>query len=247
MTKRRKCTDLGGLYHSMKLTTVCGIIGALSISAFPLTSGFVSKSMISTAAADEHLMVVWLLLAAASAGVFLHAGIKFPWFVFFNRDSGLRPKDPPLNMKLAMVVFSLLCIIPGIFPGWLYAMLPAAPEYTPNTPDHVVMQLQLLLFSGLAFFVMLPMLRRTDTISLDSDWFYRVFVLNLLRLIDKAALFIGKGFAGCGKAFAEGAWDKAGKINGPGGILARNWPIGTTVMWIILLLGMSLVLYYTGL
>jgi multicomponent Na+:H+ antiporter subunit D len=34
--------------------------------------------MISEGAALQHLALVWYLLAAASAGVFLHAGIKFP-------------------------------------------------------------------------------------------------------------------------------------------------------------------------
>ncbi len=85
MTGKRKCTDLGGLFRTMPVTAACGIIGALSISSFPLTSGFVSKSMISEAAGMQHMASVWFLLAAASAGVFLHAGIKFPWFVFFRR------------------------------------------------------------------------------------------------------------------------------------------------------------------
>src|SRR5690606_18556086 len=92
----RRCSDLGGLYKSMPFTTWMGIIGALSISAFPLTSGFVSKSMVNQAAAEQHLFWVWLGLTAASAGVFLHAGIKFPWFVFFQKDSNLRPPEPPL-------------------------------------------------------------------------------------------------------------------------------------------------------
>ena len=61
MTGKRKCTDLGGLFRTMPLTTVCGIVGALSISSFPLTSGFVSKSMISEAAG----------VAAARGGVVL--------------------------------------------------------------------------------------------------------------------------------------------------------------------------------
>ena len=100
MTGRRKCSELGGLFHTMPLTTVCGTIGALAISSFPLTSGFVSKSMVSQAAADGHLLTVWLLLTAASAGVFLHAGIKFPWFVFFQKDSGLRPAEPPAQHAL---------------------------------------------------------------------------------------------------------------------------------------------------
>ncbi|GIX22162.1 MAG: Na(+)/H(+) antiporter subunit D [Gammaproteobacteria bacterium] len=173
-TGRRKCSELGGLFQSMPLTTVCGTVGALSISAFPLTSGFVSKSLTVGAAAGQGLTGVWLALVAASAGVFLHAGIKFPWFVFFQKDSGLRPPDPPWNMRWAMVLFSLACLLLGVFPGLLYALLPAPVDYVPYTAEHVVTQLQLLLFAGLAFFVMLPLMRRTPTITLDFDWFWRV-------------------------------------------------------------------------
>lgn len=175
MTGKHKCTDLGGLVQSMPVTAVCGIIGALAISSFPLTSGFVSKSMVTQASVDEHLLWVWLLLQAASAGVFLHAGIKFPWFVFFQKDSGLRPDDPPLNMKLAMIIFAIACVLLGVFPNLLYSMLPYEVNYVPYTAAHVLTQLQLLLFSGLAFFVMLPLMKRTLTISLDFDWFYRRF------------------------------------------------------------------------
>ena len=175
MTGKRKCTDLGGLVQSMPVTAICGIIGALAISSFPLTSGFVSKSMITQASIDEHVLWIWLLLQAASAGVFLHAGIKFPWFVFFQKDSGLRPDDPPLNMQMGMIFFAVICILLGVFPGLLYFMLPYEVNYVPYTAAHVVTQLQLLLFSGLAFFVMLPLMKRTLTISLDFDWFYRSF------------------------------------------------------------------------
>jgi multicomponent Na+:H+ antiporter subunit D len=173
-TGRRKCTDLGGLIQSMPLTAWCGIVGALSISSFPLTSGFVSKSMITQDAADQHLAAVWLLLNAASAGVFLHAGIKFPWFVFFQKDSGLRPPDPPAPMRAAMLLFAFLCIALGVAPALLYALLPYPVQYVPYTAGHVVSQLQLLLFSGLAFFLLLPWLKRTLTITLDLDWSYRV-------------------------------------------------------------------------
>jgi multicomponent Na+:H+ antiporter subunit D len=180
MTGKRKCTDLGGLYHSMPITMVCGIVGALAISSFPLTSGFVTKSMINSAAADQHHALAWFVLTAASAGVFLHAGIKFPWFVFFQKDSGLRPPDPPWNMRAAMIFFAVLCVglgVPGVYQP-LYAILPfpaAAGEtlYVPYTGSHVISQLQLLLFSGLAFFVLLPVLKRTLTITLDADWVYR--------------------------------------------------------------------------
>jgi len=121
------------------------------------------------------------VLTAASAGVFLHAGIKFPWFVFFQKDSGLRPPDPPLNMRVAMILFAALCVglgVPGLYSP-LYAILPFPEEttlYAPYTLSHVISQLQLLLFSGLAFFTLLPVLKRTLTITLDSDWLYRRLV-----------------------------------------------------------------------
>nr|VFJ89610.1 MAG: multisubunit sodium/proton antiporter, MrpD subunit [Candidatus Kentron sp. H]VFJ92743.1 MAG: multisubunit sodium/proton antiporter, MrpD subunit [Candidatus Kentron sp. H]VFJ97610.1 MAG: multisubunit sodium/proton antiporter, MrpD subunit [Candidatus Kentron sp. H] len=180
-TGKRKCTDLGGLFQSMPLTMICGVIGALAISSFPWTSGFVSKSMISQAAGDEHLVVIWFGLMAASAGVFLHAGIKFPWFVFFQKDSGLRPPDPPWNMRMAMVLFAALCIGLGILPEPLYMLLPYPVAYVPYTASHVLEMLQLLMFSGLAFFLMLPLMRRTLTITLDVDWFYRRLGGRLVR------------------------------------------------------------------
>ncbi len=180
-TGKRRCSELGGLYQSMPLTTICAIVGALAISSFPFTSGFISKSMIAQGAADQHLALVWYLLTAASAGVFLHAGIKFPWFVFFQKDSGMRPAEPPWNMRAAMLLMAFACIAIGCAPSALYALLPYPVAYVPYTAGHVITQLQLLLFAGLAFFVMLPWMKRTLTISLDADWLYRVLVPALLH------------------------------------------------------------------
>ena len=245
MTGKRKCTELGGLYHTMKWTMWSGIVGAMSISAFPWTSGFVSKSMISDAAATQHLPWVWGILTMASAGVFLHAGIKFPWFVFFNRESGLRPKEAPWNMRLAMGLLVILCLVPGLFPNWLYAMLPEDPGYVPYTGAHVVTQLQLLLFSGLAFFLMLPMLKRTDTISLDFDWGYRVFILNILLLLDKLAETLRRVLFYPVWVLVVYIVNSVSHVHGPEGVMARNWSIGTTVLWILLMLGASLFIYYS--
>ena len=236
MTGKRKCTDLGGLFQSMPITAACGIIGALAISSFPLTSGFVSKSMISQAAADEHLAAVWMLLAAASAGVFLHAGIKFPWFVFFQKDSGLRPPDPPVNMRLAMVLFAVLSVALGIFYEPLYRLLPYPVEYEPYTGMHVVAQLQLLLFSGLAFFVMLRWLQRTLTITLDVDWLYRV-------PLPTAVSIVGGGITGLLEATHRSVtrWTarllrQVRRLHGPQGVLARTWPSGSMALWMMVML-----------
>jgi multicomponent Na+:H+ antiporter subunit D len=244
MTGRRKCSELGGLFHSMPLTTVCGSIGALAISSFPLTSGFISKSMVTQAAGDGHMQTVWLLLTAASAGVFLHAGIKFPWFVFFQKDSGLRPAEPPAPMRWAMLAFAFLCIALGVWPEPLYAMLPYAVAYVPYTSAHVLTQLQLLLFSGLAFFVMLPLLKRTLTITLDTDWVWRSLGP---RLVDAC----GGAIAGADGALRRGmlrAIDavlaQVAKRHGPLGPFARTWPIAAMATSVMVLLLAYLVLYY---
>src|SRR5690606_9239804 len=117
-------SELGGLYKSMPWTTGFCMVGAASISAFPLFSGFVTKSMIMASAAAEGYTGVWLVLLFASAGVFHHAGIKIPYFAFFAHDSGIRCKEAPINMLLAMGIAAALCMAIGMVPGALYALLP---------------------------------------------------------------------------------------------------------------------------
>jgi multicomponent Na+:H+ antiporter subunit D len=187
MTGKIRCTDLGGLYKTMPLTCLFCIIGAASISAFPLFSGFVSKSMIVSAAAHEKLAVVWLLLQFASAGVFHHAGIKVPFFMFFGHDSGIRTKEPPVNMIIAMGLAAFLCVFIGVFPQPLYSILPFPVDYVPYTAAHVVGQLQLLMFGALAFCLLIlsgyyPAEMRA--INLDADWLYRKGGRTFYRFVD---------------------------------------------------------------
>ena len=243
MTGKSKCTDLGGLFRTMPVTTICGIIGALSISAFPLTSGFVAKSMISEGALGENLALVWLLLTAASAASFLYAGLKFPWFVFFHKDSGLRQPDPPRTMQAAMILLSVACIGIGVWPGPLYAILPFPVDYVPYTGPHVVSQLQLLLFSGLAFFLMLGWFRLTETITLDVDWLWRHWPGAVSRKVsvrrDVVQTFITNG-----RKTLERTFRIIYRHYGPTGILASSWPTGSMAFWATVLLAAFLLLYY---
>jgi multicomponent Na+:H+ antiporter subunit D len=249
-TGKSKCTDLGGLFRTMPLTTVCGIIGALAISSFPLTSGFTTKSLISEAAANEHLVVVWYLLAAASAGVFLHAGIKFPWFVFFQKDSGLRPEDAPWNMGAAMVLFAALCIGLGVYPQPLYELLPYPVDYEAYKPGKVLFYLQLLLFSGLAFFLLLPLMKRTRTISLDTDWFWRVALYRLSRSAWRLLSAAGESLTGAVHRTLGAAGRMSRRFVGVAesgeerGVFAEAWPIGITALWIAVLLVAYVILYF---
>ena len=181
-------SHLGGLYKTMPWTTGFCIVGAASISAFPLFSGFISKSIIITETARNGHMMIWLCLLFASAGVFHHAGIKIPFFAFFAHDSGKRPKEAPLNMLIAMGISSFMCIFLGCNPQWLYEMLPyGAAGYHPYDATHVITQVEILLFSALAFTLLnlwgkyppeLP------SVNLDIDWVYRKVGRSFLRYMD---------------------------------------------------------------
>jgi len=249
-TGLNRCSDVGGLFRTMPLTAICGIVGALAISGFPLTSGFTTKTLISQAAANEAMVLGYFLLAAASAGVFLHAGIKFPWFVFFQRDSGLRPKDAPWNMAAAMLVFAFLCVLLGVAPELLYRFLPYPVDYEAYAPDKVLFYLQLLLFSGLAFFLLLPLMRRTRTISLDADWLWRVLLSGVARGAYGALGWIGARLAKAlmrigNRLRAVAARHMSTSPDGRrSGVFARAWPIGTTALWIAILLTSYVFVYY---
>jgi multicomponent Na+:H+ antiporter subunit D len=173
MTGKRKLTELGGLHRTMPLTFILYMIGGFSISAFPLFSGFVSKSMVIAAAAEDHNAVIWLMLTLASIGTFLHTGLKLPYFTFFSKDSDIKAGEPPRNMLFAMGLAAFLCILIGVYPNMLYSILPHPVEFIPYTQSHVVGTMQLLLFTALGFFLLINKLGGEATITLDADWFYR--------------------------------------------------------------------------
>ncbi len=183
----------------------------------------------------------------ASAGVFHHSGIKIPYFAFFAHDSGIRCKEAPLNMLIAMGITAFLCVAIGVWPEPLYALLPYPVNYAPYTTTHVVTQLQLLLFSALAFAVLMrtgiypPELR---SVNLDFDWSYR-------RLLPAAAGFVlayGRPTRERLIATAERRIERfiarLYKHHGPQGPFARTWLTGSTALWVALLLGIYLLLYY---
>ena len=175
--------------------------------------------------------------------MFLHAGIKFPWFVFFQKDSGLRPKDAPWNMAAAMVLFSALCILIGVFPGVFYQLLPYPVDYVAYQPGKVLFYLQLLLFSGLAFFLLLPLMKRTLTISLDTDWLWRVVFFRAGEVVYAAAGHIGKALESVVRAGA--ALVQARPRQGPlSELFSGAQPIATTALWIALLLTGYVLAYY---
>ncbi|MBF0471350.1 MAG: Na(+)/H(+) antiporter subunit D [Gammaproteobacteria bacterium] len=228
-------SNLGGLYKTMPKTTLLCIVGAMSISAFPLFSGFVSKSMVMAAMLEEHYDYLWLFMLFASAGVFHHAGIKIPYFAFFAHDSGLRPQEAPANMLVAMGLAAAICLLIGSQPQLLYSMLPWAVDYWPYDLTHVLTQLQLLFYSALAFVwlnkrgIYPPELRSTN---IDADWLYRKVLptgahRGVLALHRTKMAFIETANATIGAMRHSFMKTSMAKYH-----LSESWPTGSMVFWI---------------
>jgi len=245
MTGKINGSELGGLYKTMPKTTVLCIIGAASISAFPLFSGFVSKSMIMSAALDAGYNGIWLLLLFASAGVFHHAGIKIPYFAFFAHDSGIRAADPPGNMLMAMTIAATLCIAIGVFPELLYQALPFQVSYSPYDTTHVLVQLQLLLFSALAFVWLnkrglYP--PEINAVHLDLDWTYRRLLPRLGRPVVVALSRLDSALRREVQRRVQRSLECVRRLHGTGGLLSRRVTAGTMVGWVTLILAVYLLL-----
>ena len=242
-----KGSELGGLYRSMPLTTVFCIIGAASISAFPLFSGFIAKSLILSAVAYEGYLAIWMILLVASVGAFFHSGIKVPYYTFFAQDSGKRCKEAPLNMLIAMGITAILCIAIGAYSPWLYSLLPYPVKYIPYTTSHVIGQYQLLIFAALAFAVLIrfkiypPNLK---SVNLDFDITYRKWIPAVYRWV---ITLTRDGWQSILQDLRNGVQKVVQYMfrhHGPEGILARTWPTGSMALWVAVLLGGILLIYY---
>jgi multicomponent Na+:H+ antiporter subunit D len=77
-------------------------------------------------------------------------------------------------MMAAMAITAGLCIFIGSYTPYLYRMLPYPVDYQPYTAYHVSETLQILLFTGLGFFLLIKKLEPEAKISLDLDWPYRM-------------------------------------------------------------------------
>jgi multicomponent Na+:H+ antiporter subunit D len=181
-TGRAKMTELGGIANRMRGVLTLYMVGAVSISSVPLFSGFVSKELAVYAASVDGRTLVVVLLKVASVGTFLHTGLKLPFGTWFGRE-GPGPRENaghrihvgpvPPSMYLAMGIGALLNLAIGVYPALLYDLLPFAVDFDPYTLEKVVEKSQILLFTGLGFWLLLEKLHAEPTISLDTDVVYR--------------------------------------------------------------------------
>lgn len=173
-TGKSKLTELGGIAKAQPVTLWLYMIGAFSISGFPLFNGFISKSMVVSAAGEAHFDTAMLLLLLASVGTFLHTGLKLPYFTWWSEaKEKIVPAKPPVNMHIGMALAAFFCVLFGIYPTLLYSYLPFTVNYQPYTLYHLTESVQILTFTFIAFWMLRSKLAGESLIALDTDWFYR--------------------------------------------------------------------------
>jgi len=194
-TGKTKLTDLGGLHKSMRPALILYMIAAFSISGFPLFNGFISKSMIVSAAGEAHYPLAMFLMLLAAVGTFLSVGLKLPYFTWFAADRKLKPKKLPKNMLAGMGLVAFFCILHGLKPSLLYQLLPHPVHFTPYSVPHLVETVQILAFTFIGFWLYRKKLNPHANIALDLDWFYRrpakamrkIFIEGTASFFDKTA------------------------------------------------------------
>lgn len=263
-TSRRHFSELaalGPLGRHMPWTAAAACVGAASVAALPLTSGFVAKSMVSEAAGsgvDSGLL--GLALMAASAVVTLHAGLRLTWMIFFHRPAvragaqaselapqagpGQAPSDPPSSMRWAMALFAVLCVLPGLWPQGLYALLPHAMDHAPYSLASVGKQMLLLGVGGVLFMVLRGWFARPRAQAPDVDWLWRSAGAAAMAWAGAQITRAMRGLSQAVQAALDSLGESVQRHLGPGAPLARTWTVRGMAMWVMVLMLGYLLLYY---
>ena len=170
ITGKEDLTELGGLARKMPVTTICCIIAALSISGVPGFNGYISKSLMLSAAHKYQLIL--LMLEVAAVGTFL-SFCKFIYFGFLRSNPEIEAQEPPLHMRVAMIITAAFCVGIGIIPGMLTAILPYdMGEFHFYSLGHTFSTIMLLGTALLIFKLVTKAYSPHKRLVADFDYFY---------------------------------------------------------------------------
>jgi len=123
-------------------------------------------------------------------------------------------------------------------------MMPATVDYQAYTSGHILWELQLLLFTGVGFFVLLKHVGGEPKISVDTDWVYRKAMPAVAGALHRVGGGAWQTTLGALMRKLTALVATVSAHHGPQGILARTWPTGSMVLWVAILLAASLLIYY---
>jgi multicomponent Na+:H+ antiporter subunit D len=212
-TGKESLKKVGGLATRMPVTAVTFTVAALSIAGFPGFNGFVSKGMVIGAAHKKHIDVLWFLLLAGGVGTFL-SFIKLGYSAFVEGEYEGQVTRANVGQSVAMGLVAALCVVYGLFPSALFAILPTEGyKYTTFTVGHLGEALALAAIAVVGFAVLKEPLKRVGRVP-DIDRVYNPVTLSGTRLVvvgvtelyagvDRAAVALTRGV---GRAVRQPEW-----------------------------------------
>ena len=246
---------LGGLGRALPVTALAFTVAALSISGFPGFNGFVSKGMITAAAHKEHLDGIFYILLAAGVGTFM-SFIKFGYYAFLKESSGTwTVRQSVAGQRIAMLGVAALCVVLGLFPDALFALLPGSTaDAHPFTLSHLAEGFGLAVLGVVGFRLLKTPLSKVGP-GIDVDrvleplTFYGV--RGAVRGVTGLFAAVDRGIVATARRALAAAGDPYGTIRGPlSGVVGGEEPlrdgslragIATSVLLVVVVLTATLV------
>ena len=169
--------------------------------------------MVVGAAHKEHLDALWYILLLGGVGTFL-SFIKFGYYAFFHGEARqtVPGRELDTGQKAAMGTVATLCVLYGLVPGTLFALLPGAEsakyvalpaaeaKYTVFTVDHLIEGFGLAALGLVGFAILRKPLSKVGRVP-DIDYVYNrlsfygargvvVGVTELYAAIDRVAVAV---------------------------------------------------------
>jgi multicomponent Na+:H+ antiporter subunit D len=217
-TGTERLDDLGGLAKKLPFTALAFTIAALSISGFPGFNGFVSKGLLTVAAHEEHLTVIYYLLLAAGVGTFM-SFIKFGYYAFFRGyDRDWNVDWANWGQRVSMLGVAALLVFFGLFPQYLFDVLPGSTAHAhPFTVGHILEGLVLAALGLIGFALVKRALATVEHVP-DVDAIINPVVFYGTRMLVRGVTEL---YAAVDRMVAGGAYDLAGTLTNPYPLLTR--------------------------
>lgn len=126
----RDMRRLNGLWKYMPHTATLAMVAAASMAGVPLLNGFLSKEMFFAETLDQVTLgsLSWMVPVLATLGAVFSVAYsaRFIHDVFFNGepiDLPKTPHEPPRYMKVPVEILVALCLLLGVFPGYIVGPL----------------------------------------------------------------------------------------------------------------------------
>ena len=210
---------LGGLGRALPVTALAFTVAALSISGFPGFNGFVSKGMITAAAHKEHLDGIFYILLAAGVGTFM-SFIKFGYYAFLKQSSGTwAVRQSVAGQRIAMLGVAALCVVLGLFPDALFALLPGSTaDAHPFTLSHLAEGFGLAVLGVVGFRLLkTPLSKIGPGVDVDRVLEPLTFygVRGAVRGVTELFAAVDRGIVATARRALSAAGDPYGTIRGP--------------------------------